>query len=140
MINDESTFWFHACLAADVPHNGGVCVKRGEEQIALFYFARTDSWYATQNLCPHRRQMALSRGMTGSAGISEEPKVACPFHKKTFSLHTGKCLSGEDYRIRVYPVKVEAGNVYIGSRPVQGAVPAGSECHSACPGQVMEDF
>ena len=48
----------------------------------------------------------LSRGMIGSQ--DGEPKVACPFHKKTFSLQTGKCLSDEGcYEISTYAVKVE---------------------------------
>lgn len=123
----SSSHWFFACQVADVPGNGGVCVKRGDEQIALFYFARTDSWYATENLCPHRHQMALSRGMTGSVGEVQEPKVACPFHKKTFSLRSGKCLSGDNYQIKTYPVKVEGGNVYIGTDPVQQDVDANGE-------------
>jgi nitrite reductase (NADH) small subunit len=57
--------------------------------------------------------MALSRGMTGSMGDQCEPKVACPFHKKAFSLLTGECLTGEDYKIRTYPVKVKEGKLYI---------------------------
>ncbi|WP_346238255.1 nitrite reductase small subunit NirD [Niabella insulamsoli] len=105
------THWFAACAVEDAVLNGGVCVKYGEEQIALFYFTRRNEWYATQNLCPHKRQMALSRGMLGSAG--DEPKVACPFHKKTFSLVTGQCLSGDECDIKTYPVKVENGTVYI---------------------------
>jgi nitrite reductase (NADH) small subunit len=56
--------------------------------------------------------MALSRGMIGSDG--DVPKVACPFHKKTFSLVSGNCLSGDDYEIKTYPVKIENGLVYIG--------------------------
>jgi nitrite reductase (NADH) small subunit len=56
--------------------------------------------------------MALSRGMIGAKG--SEPKVACPFHKKTFSLVTGECLSDDECAIRTYPVKVENGKVYIG--------------------------
>jgi nitrite reductase (NADH) small subunit len=46
--------------------------------------------------------------------LDTEPKVACPFHKKTFSLETGECLSGDDYQIKTYPVKVMNGLVYIG--------------------------
>jgi nitrite reductase (NADH) small subunit len=106
------TSWFIACKAEDVPVNGGVCVKYHDRQIALFHFARRGAWYATQNECPHRNQMALSRGMIGS--LDTEPKVACPFHKKTFSLETGDCLSGDDYQIKTYPVKVMNGLVYIG--------------------------
>jgi nitrite reductase (NADH) small subunit len=95
----------------DVPDNGGVAVKYNEDQIALFNFTRRGEWYATQNECPHRKQMALSRGMIGSQ--SDEPKIACPFHKKTFSLVTGECLSGGECAIKTYPVNVVNGNVYI---------------------------
>ncbi|PUZ29885.1 nitrite reductase (NAD(P)H) small subunit [Chitinophaga parva] len=105
--------WFYACTVADVPANGGVCVKYGDTQIALFHFARRGEWYATQNLCPHRRQMALSRGMIGSQ--DGEPKVACPFHKKTFSLSDGRCLSDDqECSLQTYPVKVEQDRIYIG--------------------------
>jgi len=106
--------WVMACYADDVPENGGACVKLGNEQIAIFNFTRRTEWFATQNLCPHKQQMVLSRGMIGSTGDDCDPKVACPFHKKTFSLLTGECLTGEDYQIKTYPVKVDDGKVYIG--------------------------
>jgi nitrite reductase (NADH) small subunit len=109
----QSMTWFMACKVSDVPENGGVCVKYQEEQIALFYFTRRGEWFASQNLCPHRRQMAISRGMIGSE--AGEPKVACPFHKKTFSLVDGRCLNGDDVcNLKTYPVKVEDNHVYIG--------------------------
>ena len=108
----EGLTWFLACKTSDVPDNGGVCVKYGEDQIALFNFTRRGEWYATQNECPHRKQMALSRGMIGTQ--HDEPKVACPFHKKTFSLKTGECLNGDECAIKTYAVKVEDGKVFIG--------------------------
>lgn len=112
-ISTTDVTWFFACKTSDVPTNGGVCVKFKDEQIALFYFTRSDTWYATQNLCPHRRQMALSRGMTGTH--QGEPKVACPFHKKTFSLKDGRCLTDEhECALTVYPVRIEDDRVYIG--------------------------
>lgn len=103
--------WFYACKTTDVPANGGVCVKYNDMQIALFHFTRRNEWYATQNECPHRQQMALSRGLIGSQ--NGEPKVACPFHKKTFSLITGECLTDDECSIKTYQVKVEDDNVYI---------------------------
>jgi nitrite reductase (NADH) small subunit len=109
----QPAVWFAACQVADVPKDGGVCVKYNQHQIALFHFSRRGQWFATQNLCPHKQQMSLSRGMTGTQG--DEPKIACPFHKKTFSLIDGRCLNGEDhFRIRTFPVKVEQDQVYIG--------------------------
>lgn len=94
-----------------MPRDGGVCAKVGDEQIAIFNFARRGEWRATQNLCLHKQQMVLSRGIIGSTC---EPKVACSFHKKTFSLATGECLSGDDYQIKTYPIKVLNDTVYIG--------------------------
>lgn len=104
--------WFAACKTEDVIDNGGACIKYEDQQIAVFYFTRRNEWYATQNECPHKKQMALSRGMLGSHG--DTPKVACPFHKKTFSLQTGECLSGDECAIKTYPVKIDNGMVYIG--------------------------
>lgn len=108
----EELVWFLACEAREVPDNGGVCVKYKDEQIALFHFSRGNKWYATQNLCPHRKQMALSRGIIGSE--NGEPKVACPFHKTTFSLNSGECLNGDECSLKTYPVKVVNNKIFIG--------------------------
>lgn len=109
---ETSIEWKEACHIEDVPENGGACVLINDEQIAIYNFKKRGEWYATQNLCPHKQQMALSRGMIGSMG--DIPKVACPFHKKTFSLQTGACLSGDSYEIKTYQVKIENEKVFIG--------------------------
>jgi nitrite reductase (NADH) small subunit len=109
---NTNPLWFKAARVSDFPENGGACVRYKDQQIAVFNFSRRNEWYACQNMCPHKMQMALSRGMIGSH--ENEPKVACPFHKKTFSLKTGECLNAEEQTIKVYPVKVEEGYVYIG--------------------------
>ena len=103
--------WIYACTVDDIPENGGACIKYQDQQIAIFHFTRRNEWYATQNECPHRQQMALSRGIIGTE--QGEPKVACPFHKKTFSLKTGECLSGDSCAIKTYAVKVENEKVFI---------------------------
>jgi len=109
---DEIKVWFKAAREEDFPENGGACVRYKDLQIAVFNFSSRNEWYACQNLCPHKMQMVLSRGIIGSA--EGEPKVACPFHKKSFSLHTGQCLNAEEEKIAVFPVKVENGFVYVG--------------------------
>ncbi|HQU41158.1 MAG TPA: nitrite reductase small subunit NirD, partial [Pirellulales bacterium] len=106
-----ATSWVNVGRVEDFPLEGGAAVKYGKCQLAVFQFASRGEWYATQNMCPHKRAFVLSRGIIGDqAGV---PKVACPLHKKTFALETGECLSGEDYSIRVFPVKVEGGEVYL---------------------------
>ncbi|MDW3196001.1 MAG: nitrite reductase small subunit NirD [Cytophagales bacterium] len=108
----EVSKWIATLPADEFPENGGLNVKVEDLQIAIFNFTRRNEWFATQNLCPHKQQMILSRGMIGSDG--DEPKVACPFHKKTFSLKTGENLNGDECPIATYPVKVEGGTVYVG--------------------------
>lgn len=109
---NEVKVWFKAASLEKFPKDGGVCVKYKDLQIAVFNFERKDEWYACQNVCPHKLEMVLSRGMIGDAnGI---PKVACPMHKKSFSLETGENLNGELEAIATYPVKIENNFVYIG--------------------------
>jgi nitrite reductase (NADH) large subunit len=103
--------WVQVGRVSDFPEEAGRAVKCGRGQIAVFRFTSRGEWYACQNLCPHKREMVLSRGIIGDQ--QGTPKVACPLHKKTFSLESGACLSGEDYRLQVFPVKVEADAVYL---------------------------
>lgn len=110
--HDKVKVWFRAAPASRFPANGGACVKYKDKQIAVFNFTREGNWYACQNLCPHKMEMVLSRGMIGEDKM--EPKVACPLHKNSFSLKTGNHLNGDLPGIATFPVKVEDGFVYIG--------------------------
>jgi len=109
--SNKTDVWKLACSVNDIPEDGGACALIEGEQVAIFNFSRTEKWYATQNLCPHKQTMALSRGMIGDT--NGEPKVACPFHKKTFSLESGTCLSGDEYSIKTYPIKIEGNKIYV---------------------------
>jgi nitrite reductase (NADH) large subunit len=108
--------WVRVASVHDVPADGGIAVRHGSTQVAVFHVTSTDTWYATQNLCPHKREMVLARGIVGDQG--KTPKVACPLHKKTFDLVSGKCLSGEDYEIATFPVRIEGDSVLVELPPV----------------------
>ncbi|MCL7752605.1 nitrite reductase small subunit NirD [Polaribacter sp. Z022] len=109
---EDVKVWFKAASVNDFPKDGGACVKYKDLQIAVFNFTRLNKWYACQNLSPEKQEMVLSRGMIGDhKGI---PMVACPLHKKTFSLENGENLNGDLDAIATYPVKIEQENVYIG--------------------------
>ena len=109
---EDVKVWFKAAAIKDFPKDGGSCVKYKNKQIAVFNFSRINKWFACQNVCPHKMEMVLSRGMIGDD--KGTPKVACPLHKKTFSLENGENLNGDIEAIATYPVKVEGENVYIG--------------------------
>jgi nitrite reductase (NADH) large subunit len=103
--------WVRLARADSFPKDGGRSVRYGNSQIAVFNFESRNEWYATQNKCPHMKDMVLARGLIGDQqGV---PKVACPLHKKSFSLHDGKCLGDEAYKILTFPVKVVEGWVHV---------------------------
>jgi nitrite reductase (NADH) large subunit len=107
--------WVRVGRVSDFPLDGGRAVKYGRSQIAVFRFSSRGEWYACENRCPHKREMVLARGILGDHQGS--PKVACPLHKKTFSLESGKCTSGEDYQVRVFPIRIESDAVLVSLPP-----------------------
>lgn len=108
---DTKPQWHEVGKVADFPSDGGATIKYGDVQVAVFNFASRGEWYACQNMCPHKNAFVLSRGILGSAGGT--PKIACPLHKKPFSLETGESLSGEEFSVKVFPVKVEGDSVFV---------------------------
>jgi nitrite reductase (NADH) large subunit len=107
--------WVRVASVADVPTDGGIAIRHGGAQIALFHAG--GSWYATQNLCPHKREMVLARGIVGDQAGA--PKVACPLHKNTFDLQTGRCLSGNELEIATFPVRVQGEDVFVELPPAE---------------------
>ncbi len=106
-----ASHWVPVGRVQDFPPDGGAAVKHGKVQIAVFRFQTLDRWYACQNMCPHRNAFVLSRGILGTH--EGEPKIACPLHKRTFSLETGECLSGQQHTVKVFPVRVVGDEVQL---------------------------
>ena len=109
--------WVQVGKVQDFPYNGGATIKYGKVQIAVFNFTSRGTWYACQQMCPHKKAFVLSRGILGDT--NGMPKIACPLHKKTFSLDSGACLSGDDYAVQVFPVQVEGDDVYLELPPTE---------------------
>ena len=70
----EGASWVPLASVDEVPADGGVAVRYGDVQLALFHVAAHDAWYATQNRCPHTGDMVLGRGIVGDQ--RGRPKVA----------------------------------------------------------------
>lgn len=130
---DAQPQWVAVGRVSDFPLEGGAAIKYGQVQIAVFHFTSRGQWYASQNMCPHKRAFVLSRGIIGSQG--DVPKVACPLHKKTFSLESGECLSGDEMSVKVFPVKVIDDQVYLQLPPqdqLNALLATGLHCVTAC--------
>jgi NAD(P)H-dependent nitrite reductase small subunit len=130
---DAAPRWVGMGKIADFPIEGGATVKYGNVQLAVFHFASRNEWYASQNMCPHKRAFVLSRGIIGNQG--ETPKVACPLHKKTFSLKSGECLTGDEMSVKVFPVRIVDDEVQLLLPPeeqLNALLGTGLHCVTAC--------
>lgn len=103
--------WVRVGRVEDFPEDGAAVVLYGRSQIAVYRFASRGEWYATQNVCPHKRALVLARGILGEHG--GVPTIACPLHKKLFALSDGHCLSGENLALATFPVRVRDGHVWL---------------------------
>jgi len=121
--------WVTVGHVSDFPADGGAAIRYGDVQIAVYNFTSRGQWYACQNRCPHTNAYVLSRGIIGT--MDDEPKVACPLHKKPFSLRTGACLSGEDFSVKVFPVKVVGDEVFLELPPKKqlDTLLTANQCH-----------
>jgi len=104
--------WTRLIAADDVPEMGGVAVKYGKSQIAIFNFSVSGKFYASQNMEPAKNSFVLSRGILELKKQSD-PTVLEPFHKRAYSLITGKCTDGSSLRIRMFPVRFKDGNILV---------------------------
>jgi hypothetical protein len=74
----------------------------------------------------------------------DTPKVACPMHKKTFSLQTGESMQGEEYSIRTFPVRVESDRVLLELPPTHLldrllATEVGCKLATSCETHVLQE-
>ncbi|KAI9788176.1 MAG: hypothetical protein M1835_002429 [Candelina submexicana] len=105
----------------DTPTGSSKSVKRGDTQLAIFKLK--GAWYATQQMCPHKRTFALSDGLLGDDLKSDKLWVSCPYHKRNFELkgeNAGKCNNDESVNIATFPIEVrDDGLVYLKLPPIE---------------------
>ncbi|KAI9739141.1 MAG: hypothetical protein M1834_007354 [Cirrosporium novae-zelandiae] len=90
-------------------------VKRGDTQLAIFKIK--GRYYATQQMCPHKRAFVLSDGLVGDDMETGKFWVSCPYHKRNYTLNgteAGKCSNDESMNIATFPAEErDDGMVYL---------------------------
>lgn len=102
------------------PQVSSANVKRGDTQLAVFKIK--GKFYATQQMCPHKRAFVLSDGLVGDDDAGKY-WVSCPYHKRNFDLNgeqAGRCSNDESMNIATFPVEErDDGWIYIKLPPVE---------------------
>jgi len=97
--------WVRACRVEDIPRLGARVVKSTQGNIAVFRNAE-DEVFALADKCPHK-------GGPLSQGIVHGRKVTCPLHNWNIQLEDGNAVAPDQGCARRYPVRVEAGEVFL---------------------------
>lgn len=122
--------------ADELPNGISATIKRSDTQLAVWRIK--GKFYATQQMCPHKRSFILSDGLIGqepcekksssSASSSSDdeapapanPWVSCPHHKRNFDLSDGACKSDEELSIATFEAEARPdGMLYLKLPPVE---------------------
>ena len=105
----------------DLPTGSSHTVKRGDTQLAIFKVK--GRYYASQQMCPHKRAFALSEGLIGDDAKTDKLWVSCPMHKRNFELKgesAGKCGNDDSMNIKTFAAEErEDGWLYVKLPPVE---------------------
>ncbi|OXS55267.1 Rieske family ferredoxin [Cohnella sp. CIP 111063] len=98
--------WVAACAADDIEEEDVIRFDHEGRSFAI-YRSEDSDYYATDGFCTHER-VHLADGLVMGAVIE------CPKHNGRFDYTSGKAKKTPAcVDLRTYPVKVEAGTVYI---------------------------
>ena len=124
------------------PSGTSLNVKRGDTQLAVYRVR--GQYYASQQMCPHKRAFALSDGLIGETVPTDDCKesklfISCPFHKRNYQLNSsssppstsdpnpnpdlaagpGSCSNDPSMSIATFPAEErDDGMVYLKLPPV----------------------
>jgi nitrite reductase/ring-hydroxylating ferredoxin subunit len=104
-LADTDIHWHRMAEVRDIGPGEMVAKDLGKCHIAIFNIDGT--FFATDNICPHAYALL-------SDGWLDNDVVECPLHGGQFNVRTGKALcEPADCDLRVYPVRIEDGNVEV---------------------------
>ena len=107
MTDTEEKLMKRVCRLEDIPRQGARVVASAQGDIAVF---RTgdDRVFALADKCPHK-------GGPLSQGIVHGHRVACPLHGWNLELSDGTAVAPDKGCARRFDVRVEAGEVFLGT-------------------------
>ncbi|KAK4190811.1 putative nitrite reductase [NAD(P)H] [Podospora australis] len=110
--------------ADSLPNGISAAIKRSDTQLSVWRIK--GKYYATQQMCPHKRAFILSDGLVGTdpncpeKGENPKPWISCPHHKRNYDLQSGECKNDEELSIATFEVEErDDGMVYVKLPPVE---------------------
>ena len=99
--------WMGDWCAEDIDEEDVIRVDHGGRPFAI-YRSPDDEYFATDGLCTHEKVHLAD-------GLVMDDIIECPKHNGRFNYKTGDARGAPVcVNLRTYPVKVEAGKVFLG--------------------------
>jgi len=100
------TDWIQACDAEDVEQEDVIRFDHAGRTFAI-YRSPDDEYFATEGLCTHEKVHLAD-------GLVMDEIIECPKHNGRFNYKTGAARGAPVcVNLKTYPVKVEAGKIYL---------------------------
>jgi nitrite reductase (NADH) small subunit len=102
---EKNNNWINLLAVDDIPVLGSRVFSSSEGPIAIFRTLE-DAVFAIHDECPHK-------GGPLSQGIVHGTSVTCPLHSWNIDLNTGCAVAPDEGCVKHYPIRIEAGRVFI---------------------------
>jgi 3-phenylpropionate/trans-cinnamate dioxygenase ferredoxin subunit len=98
--------WIKTCSVNDIEPEDVMRFDHGDQSFAI-YRTSDDQFYATEGFCTHAHVHL-------AGGLVMDNLIECPKHNGRFDYTTGQAKGAPVcVNLKTYPVKVEAGEVFI---------------------------
>ncbi len=97
--------WIEVGKVEEIPKQGARVVETAEGDIGIFRTLE-DEIFALRDRCPHKNGPL-------SQGIVHGKRVTCPLHNWNIELESGEVVAPDEGCAASFPVKVEAGVVFL---------------------------
>ena len=101
--------WTQVIELAQVPSDDVVAVQAAGKELAIY--GVDGEVFATDNICTHGHARLCD-------GFLEGHEIECPLHQGRFDIRNGRAMCEPLMSdIRTYPVRIEAGSVFVNIDP-----------------------
>lgn len=103
----KTVTWIRVASTDDISADSNTLKVMAQGEAICLYRLDDDSIHATADRCSHGNASL-------SEGYIEDGLIECPLHQGCFDIRTGAAVTAPcKTAIKVYPVKLEAGTVYV---------------------------
>ena len=123
----SSLDWVRVCMLEDIPVLGARVLEVDDLLHIAVFRTEGDRVFALRDRCPHK-------GGPLSQGIVAGDTVTCPLHQWNLGLDTGEARSPDVGCVATFPVRVDAGVVWlslVASSPATASADTSEDCGHA---------